>query len=396
MKKISLFVLFVFVSLVFFNCDSETQTSMKANETIVKEYKTLEKEFDDKLKAVKSRDAYKKWKDERKQQLEALLKKVEDAGVHDDNALLHGKVLFDLNKYDKALEKFEDLIKKKSPVSADAKFEKVRILQKKNETDEALALFQEIRNDVEKDKNYFEVIFEFAYTAKNLKVRVAYSNEFIKDADDSEKFAKYKGYMYENLALIEKDRGNLQKSIEILEKATGQMKSSEAKKSLESSLKQLKMLNTAAPEISAEQWVNSGAIKLAELKGKAVIIDFWAPWCPPCRKVIPTLVKSYNELKDKGLVVIGFTKIYGFYRDDIQDKGKVSFEEETALIKDYVKANEISYPIAIADKKTIFNTYNVTGIPTMYFIDKEGNIRDFEVGAGEESKLEAKIKELLE
>ena len=86
-----------------------------------------------------------------------------------------------------------------------------------------------------------------------------------------------------------------------------------------------------------------------------MIIDFWAPWCPPCRKVIPTLAKDFNELKDKGLVVIGFTKLYGSYRDETQNKGKVEADEEKALIRGFVERNGLKYPIAIAANGEAFD-----------------------------------------
>ena len=126
-----------------------------------------------------------------------------------------------------------------------------------------------------------------------------------------------------------------------------------------------------------------------------MIIDFWAPWCPPCRQVIPTLAKDYNELKDKGLVVIGFTKLYGSYRDDIQNKGQVEAEEEKKLIQGFVERWQLAYPIAISDKGEDFNDYGVSGIPTMVFIDKAGRVYEVKVGSGDEAALTAKIRKLL-
>jgi thiol-disulfide isomerase/thioredoxin len=131
------------------------------------------------------------------------------------------------------------------------------------------------------------------------------------------------------------------------------------------------------------------------LKGKAVIIDFWATWCAPCRKVIPTLAKMYEQLKSKGLVVIGFTKIYGTYTDEMQQGKKVTPEEEKKLVKEFVDRNKITYPVAVANGKEAFDAYGVSGIPTMVFIDKNGKIKEITVGAGDESILETKIKDLL-
>ena len=75
--------------------------------------------------------------------------------------------------------------------------------------------------------------------------------------------------------------------------------------------------------------VNGDIQTLGQMTEKEfVLVDFWAPWCAPCRRVIPTLVKSYNELKDKDLVVIGYTRLYGRYSDDLPENRKAKVEPE--------------------------------------------------------------------
>jgi hypothetical protein len=93
--------------------------------------------------------------------------------------------------------------------------------------------------------------------------------------------------------------------------------------------------------------------------------------------------------------VIGFTKLYGSYRDDTQNKGKVEADEERALIQGFVERWKLTYPVAISDKGEDFVDYGVSGIPTTVFIDKAGNVYDIKVGSGDESEISAKIKKLL-
>src|SRR4051812_39785410 len=63
----------------------------------------------------------------------------------------------------------------------------------------------------------------------------------------------------------------------------------------------------AAPEIKAAAWLNSEALTLAQLNKKVVVVEFWATWCPPCRKSIPHLIEMNDKYKDKGVVIIGLT-----------------------------------------------------------------------------------------
>jgi len=226
-------------------------------------------------------------------------------------------------------------------------------------------------------------------------VRKEYSRKLLAASDLPKKFSEYRAYLVTTLAAIEMKKRNVAAAKKILDDGLKTIGDERGIKALQSALKQLEFIGRPAPAIAAEKWLNSEPLSMGDLKGKVVIIDFWAPWCPPCRKVIPTLAKDFNELKDKGLVVIGFTKLYGSYRDDMQNKGKVEAEEERALIRGFVERNALKYPIAIADKGEVFEKYGVSGIPTMVFIDKAGNVYDIKVGSGDEAAITARIRQLL-
>jgi thiol-disulfide isomerase/thioredoxin len=99
-------------------------------------------------------------------------------------------------------------------------------------------------------------------------------------------------------------------------------------------------------------------ITLSELKGKAVLLDFWATWCAPCRESIPHLVQLYKTYRQSGLEVVGMNV----------DRGDVD------TVRRFVKSMNIPYPIIIASEELERN-YGVTGLPTTILIDKEGNIR---------------------
>ena len=133
-----------------------------------------------------------------------------------------------------------------------------------------------------------------------------------------------------------------------------------------------------APEISLPD-ATGAIVNLSSLKGKVVLIDFWASWCGPCRKANPFVVKLYNKFKAQGFEVFG-----------------VSVDDDKSLWLKAVKKDKITYTQvndANYGQSAVTESYAVWEIPTSFLLNKEGTIVAINL-EGEE--LENKIKELLQ
>ena len=147
---------------------------------------------------------------------------------------------------------------------------------------------------------------------------------------------------------------------------------------LPTTLKAQVKVGQAAPEISLPDSKDS-IINLSSLKGKVVLLDFWASWCRPCRIAIPSVVRLYDKYKSKGLEVYG-----------------VSIDEKKSAWLKAVKQDSITY-LQVNDKAgwyaKVTLVYGVNEIPATFLIDKKGEIVAINL---EGKNLEDKITELLE
>lgn len=120
-------------------------------------------------------------------------------------------------------------------------------------------------------------------------------------------------------------------------------------------------------------------IRLSDYKGKVVLLNFWATWCPPCRAEVPDLVKMQRDYGKSGLQVIGIT-----------------YPPQTVSeVRQFTRELKINYPIALGAKETKSLFDQSETLPITIVIDREGNIRDRIEGILLPQEFEQKIKPLL-
>ncbi|MBI2451406.1 MAG: redoxin domain-containing protein [Parcubacteria group bacterium] len=145
------------------------------------------------------------------------------------------------------------------------------------------------------------------------------------------------------------------------------------------------MENKKAPEFITddEKWLNSRPLKLADLKGKIVLIKFWTFMCSWCQQDLPGIMELEKKYKDKGLAVIGI------------HSPETTFERDIEALKKQMKVLKVDFPVLTDNAQQNWKAYKVENWPAYYLIDKEGNIAFHILGPGIEGRLENKIKEIL-
>jgi len=130
---------------------------------------------------------------------------------------------------------------------------------------------------------------------------------------------------------------------------------------------------------SGETVNGQGKFDSATLQGKVVLVNFWATWCPPCRKEIPSLVKIQETYRNKGLVVVGVS----------MDEGG------RTLVGKFLEKQGVTYPVIIGDAQVAKGFGGVIGVPASFLVDRKGElIRRFD-GYVSEEELRGELEKLL-
>ena len=139
-----------------------------------------------------------------------------------------------------------------------------------------------------------------------------------------------------------------------------------------------------APEIrKSDVWINSPPLTLKALKGKVVVLDFWAFDCPPCIEAMPHIVKLNEKYAGKGMVLIGV------------HTPRTDYERNVSNVREAIARMGVRYPVVVDNTQKIWEDYRCDLWPTQFVIDAGGTIRYFHGGVGRYEELETVVQKLL-
>lgn len=135
---------------------------------------------------------------------------------------------------------------------------------------------------------------------------------------------------------------------------------------------QNELVGKKAPDFKLESFAGD-SVSLQSLRGNVVVLDFWATWCGPCREAHPHLQKLHEDLQDQGLIVLGINS------------------EDEQTVESYMDHNNYTFTNLVDLNQSVAESYNITTIPSVYIIDREGMISSHLLGYQPESRLRKAI-----
>jgi thiol-disulfide isomerase/thioredoxin len=133
---------------------------------------------------------------------------------------------------------------------------------------------------------------------------------------------------------------------------------------------QVRLLGNEAPEISVKEWLVGEPTSLAELRGRVVLLEFWATWCKPCQEMFPKLNELHQLEGPRGLEIIALTRHYMAYGGTEESK-----IEERQLMLGMVDQHQVGFRVGIVEDERLQAVFGANGLPTIVLVDRNGIVR---------------------
>jgi thiol-disulfide isomerase/thioredoxin len=145
-----------------------------------------------------------------------------------------------------------------------------------------------------------------------------------------------------------------------------------------------------APDFTLQN-LNGQKVSLDSYKGKAVLINFWATWCGPCKVETPWLIELRNNYAGQGFEVLGIST----EGDDLKADDKTGWAKQKAAIAKFVAEEHMPYPVLV-NGDSLSQTYGgLDAMPTSFYVDRKGNVVAAQMGLTSESEMESNIQKAL-
>ncbi len=200
------------------------------------------------------------------------------------------------------------------------------------------------------------------------------------------------GAAIEVQALVRATRGERSDAVYFLQRELDTYRDTAIHKRIQKNINLLSLEGKPAPPLETHEYLGRRAPTFEELKGKVVLLFFWAHWCPDCKAQSPILAKLLEEYRARGLVIVAPTQRYGY----VVSGERATPDEELRHIVDvrdkyYAFLRDEPVPISERDHKQ----YGVSSTPTLALVDRRGVVRLYHPGRMSEKELEAAVRGLL-
>ncbi len=122
-------------------------------------------------------------------------------------------------------------------------------------------------------------------------------------------------------------------------------------------------------------------VALSDYHGKAVLINLWATWCPPCQQEMPTIESFYQQYQDRGFVVLGVN---------------VTAQDYPTQVAPFVQKYNLSFPILLDEDNKVASLYSLQKMPTSFFVGRDGVIKDVVIGPLSDAQLRTDLETILQ